>query len=179
MKSNSQLSGFVATCLCTLLLTIGITGCSTVTPYSLDLVAERVASGRLTKETALSIMRAKAKAERDYADADGFALDEEGFSAVKTTHSTETKWRDGKTVEVKVTNTSTRNVPWGAIADIYPYRRQYQYLLGDSYKVRIEYLSTTVDHGGRTDHTRYMEFNCKTYEDLLDVVAALRVLSES
>ena len=153
-------------------------GCSTVTPYNLQLAEQSAQFGKITPADAVQILKTKMWVSGEIADYRTFIFDEEGFSYQKTTEETETEWKKGKPVETKHTLTMTYNVPWSAITEIMPYREEYKIgIFGEAFRARLDYSMTTVKYGARTKETEHVELTCKTQEDLADVVAALRALT--
>ena len=156
-----------------------LAGCSTVTPYNLQLAEQSAQFGKITPADAVQILKSKMRVSGEIADYGTFVFDEEGFSYKKTTEETETEWKKRKPVETKSTVTTTYNVPWSAITDIMPYGEKYDIgFLGEAFRVRLDYSMTTVKSGTRTKEKEQVELTCKSLEDLADVVAALRVLTK-
>ena len=162
-------------CGCLLLL---ISACSTVTPYSGDISDERLAAQAMTPAEAVAVIQSKVKVPGDYADYDGFALDDQGFSTVKTSERTETKWKDGKAIKVNVTSTRTRNVSWSSIEITTSYLRQYSMIFKDAHVVHMSYNISSAKNGQRRRNQEDIEFSCSSYEDLIEVIAAVRTLGE-
>ena len=153
-------------------------GCSTITSYSPDIASESPVYGTMTKDEAVDIVKKKGRVSGDVADYRSFLTDENGFSYIKTTEKTETKWKKGKPVgETKKTNTLTHNVPWNAVTDIDPYLQQYDFLLGDAYRMRLRFNMAEGRYGQRSRTTENFDMSCKTYEDLVDLTAAIRLLT--
>ena len=155
-----------------------LTGCSTVTPYNLQLAEQSPQFGQITPAGAVEILKTKMSVSGEIADYRTFLVDEEGFSYQKTTEKTETEWKKNKPVETKSTETLSRDVPWSAITEIMPYHEKYDIgFLGEAFRVRLDFNMTTVKYGSRTKEKEQVELTCKSLEDLADVVAALRVLT--
>lgn len=162
-----------------LLLAAGLlAGCSTITTYPLDIASESPVSGTMTEAEAVQIIKTRVRVSGEIADYRSFLVDERGFSYTKTSEKTKTEWKKDKPNRVKSTHTLTRNVPWNAVVDLDPYLEQYDMVLGDAYRVRMRFNITEVQYGQRTRSKETFEMSCKCYEDLVDVVAALRFLTE-
>ncbi|MBU0677103.1 MAG: hypothetical protein KJ626_03225 [Verrucomicrobia bacterium] len=160
-----------------LLATGLLSACSTVTPYTLDIAADSTYAGKLSAAEAVSIVK-KARVSGEDADARSFVVDEEGFSYVKTSEETRTEWKDKKPVEKKSTLTLTRNVPWGAVTRLSPYLQQYKAVLPDAYRLELEFSTKTVKNSSRVSEKHDISIYCKNYDELVDLVAALRVLTD-
>jgi len=169
----------IVICLACMLVSIVLAGCSTVTPYSLDVAKESSQFGMLNKPDAAHIIKNRTSVSGETADYRSFLVDDEGFSYTKTTEETKTEWENGKSKERKFTNTLTRNVPWSAITDIKPYMEEYKAPFHHiRYRVELNFNIVTVKYGSRMKEREDFVLNCKSYEDLVDVVAALKTLTD-
>ncbi len=158
--------------------TLLLAGCSTITPYTADIAKESPQFGSLTKAEAAQIIKKQADVSGETADYGSFIVDEEGFSFKKTTEEEKTEWKDGKPVSRKYTSWIERNVPWDAITKMTPYMEEYKAPFHHiRYRVGLDYQITTVKFSSRTKESEEIILNCKTYESLVDVTAALKVLT--
>jgi hypothetical protein len=155
-----------------------LAGCSTITPYTKDIAKESPQFATLTKADAVQIIKSQTGVSGETADYGSFILDEEGFSFKKTTEEEKTEWKDGKPVSRKYTSWIERNVPWDAIKELTPYMEEYKAPFHHiRYRVRLDYQITTVKFSSRTKENEELVLNCKTYESLVDVTAALKMLT--
>ena len=155
-----------------------LTGCSTVTPYTMDVAKRSALFGKLTPQQAADVIRAKASIGGSDADSGTFVADQEGFSYTKTTQETKTEWQGRKPVEKKYTSTLTRNIPWNAIASLEAFREEYEIkLLGTFHRVHVTFDTIAVVDSKRVRERHDLTFTCRTSDDLADVLAALRVLT--
>jgi hypothetical protein len=162
-----------------LLVATGFAGCSTVTPYSADIAKESPQFGKITKADAASVIKSQASVSGEIADYGSFIVDEEGFSFKKTTEEEKTEWKGGKPVTSKYTITTTQNVSWSSIAEIAPYMEEYKAPFHHiRYRARLDYNTITVKDSSRVKEKEDIVLNCKTYEALVDVMAALKTLTE-
>lgn len=158
--------------------TLLLAGCSTITPYTADIAKESPQFGSLTKAEAAQIIKKQADVSGETADYGSFIVDEEGFSFKKTTEEEKTEWKDGKPVSRKYTSWIERNVPWDAITKMTPYMEEYKAPFHHiRYRVGLDYQITTVKFSSRTKESEEIILNCKTYESLVDVTAALKTLT--
>ena len=177
---NSKLF-FKASALSAPLLAVAafLVACSTITPYTLDLAEESQRFGTLSPAEAVDIVKTKTRISGEVADYRSFLVDEEGFSYTKTSKKTRTDWKKGKAIRKNVTHTETRHVPWKAVAEIEPYYEEYKVrLFGSAYRVRLRFSVTTVRYSQRVKEQETFAMSCKTREDLADVMAALRKLTD-
>ncbi len=155
-----------------------LTGCSTITPYSKDIAKESSRFGALTKSEAAGIVKSHADVSGEIADYGSFLVDEEGFSFKKTTEEEKTEWKGNEPNTFKVTSWVTRNVPWTAITEITPYMEEYKAPFHHiRYRVRLDYSTSSLTGAGRVRESEDIVLNCKTYEVLVDVTAALKTLT--
>lgn len=161
-----------------LFLMVLLAGCATRTPYSLDIARESKLYGKMTKAQAVTVVKDLASVSGEYADYRSFLLDEKGFSYTKTTKGTRTEWEGKKPVKKEYTHTLTRNVPWSAISKIQPLFQQHD-VFGDQYIVRLDFKVMQVDHSTRREVRADLELMAKSYADLTDLTAALKVLAGS
>jgi len=162
-----------------LLVVLGVAGCSTITPYSADLAKESPQFGTITKADAASIIKSQASVSGEIADYGSFIVDEEGFSFKKTTEEEETEWKKGKPVTTKSTVTTSQNVSWSSITEMAPYMEEYKAPFHHiRYRVRLDYNTITVKDSSRVKEREEIVLNCKTYETLVDVMAALKTLTD-
>jgi hypothetical protein len=153
-----------------------LTGCVTVTPLTPDIAKESAFYGKLTPASAVELIRAKTSVSGEYADYNTFLLDEKGFSYAKTRRETRTKFVDGKPIKTDYTLTNTRNVPWGAVNGILPFLGKSQ--LGESYIVQLDFDVMTIQYARRVSSRLKIELRCRNYQNMTDVVAALRLLTK-
>jgi hypothetical protein len=162
-----------------LLMVMGVAGCSTVTPYNTDIAKESSQFGVITKPDAAQIIKSQASVSGEIADYGSFIVDEEGFSFKKTTEEEKTEWKGGKPVTSKYTITTTQNVSWSSITEIAPYMEEYKAPFHHiRYRVRLYYNTITVKDSSRVKEKEDIVLNCKTYEVLVDVTAALKTLTD-
>ncbi len=151
--------------------------CSTVTPYT-GAVAERSPYyGNLSKADAVNVIRSQARPASGMTDYGSFALDEEGFSFKRTTNTTKTEYRDGRSVQVTSTVWMVRSVPWTAITRTSAYFRDYQYVFTDEYIIELRYNHRDFDGSQRIAREEEFRFECKTESDLVDTMAAIKTLT--
>jgi hypothetical protein len=159
-----------------LLIVILLTGCATRTHYSLDIAKESSHYKGMTKAQAVGIIKANASVSGEYADYRSFIIDETGFSYKKTTKGTRTEWVDKKAIKKQYTNTLTRNVPWSAVYTMTPFLQQSD-VFGDGYIVWVGFKVTEVKYYTRRKVNTDIELKAKSYKDLTDIVAALKLLT--
>jgi hypothetical protein len=162
-----------------LLVATGFAGCSTVTPYSADIAKESSQFGVITKPDAAQIIKSQTSVSGETADYGSFIVDDEGFSFEKTTEEEKTEWKGNKPVTTKYTVTSSQNVSWKSIKEIVPYMEEYKAPFHQiRYRVRLDYDTISVKNSCRVKEQENIILNCKTYEKLVDVVAALKTLTD-
>lgn len=171
-----------------ILIVLFISACSTITPYQLDIANESKSYKTLSKVDAVNLIKelmsqsfreGKARISTRYADSGYFYIDDEGFSFQKTTKGERTVWKDFKTpVKQKYTNVATYNVPWKSITEIKPYLETYDAaILGEAYRVTIDFQTSRIMGSARMPEGHEFGFNCDNYQVLIDLTAALRVLT--
>lgn len=155
-----------------------LAGCSTVTPYTAEIAKESPHFGALTPAAAAQIIKTQTSVSGEIADYRSFFADEEGFGYTKTTESEQTEWKGNKPVKVKSTSTITRNIPWSAITRTTPYMEEYKAPFPHvRYRAQLDYDISSIKNASRVHEKEDIIFNCKTYEALTDVMAALQVLT--
>ncbi len=159
-----------------LILVVFQAACSARTPYSLDIAKESSHYSGMTKAQAVDIIESKARVSGEYADYRSFIVDDKGFSYIKTTKKKKTEWQGKKSVQKEYTNTLTRNVPWSAVRQILPFF-QHNDVFGDDYIAWLSFKVTKVEYSSRREVNADFELKAKSYEDLTDIVAALKVLT--
>jgi hypothetical protein len=158
---------------------MGVAGCSTITPYSVDIAKKSPQFGTITKADAAQIIKSQASVSGEIADYGSFIVDEEGFSFKKTSEEEKTEWKDRKPVTSKYTITTTQNVSWNSITAMTPYMEEYKAPLHHiRYRVRLDYETISVKDSSRVREKEAVILNCKTEEVLADVVAALKTLTD-
>jgi hypothetical protein len=161
------------------LIALLLAGCSTVTPYSKEIAKESPRFGTLTKADAAGIIKSQADVSGEIADYGSFIADEEGFSFKKTSEEEKTEWKGNKPVTSKYTSWIERDVPWSSITEISPYMEEYKVPFHHiRYRVRLDYNITTVKNSSRTKERADIVLNCKTYQALVDITAALKMLTD-
>ena len=162
-----------------LLVAMGVAGCSTVTPYSTDISKESPQFGVLAKPDAAEIIKSQTSVSGETADYGSFIVDDDGFSFEKTTEEEKTEWKGNKPVTTKYTVTSSQNVSWKSIKEIVPYMEEYKAPFHQiRYRVRLDYDTISVKNSCRVKEQENIILNCKTYEKLVEVVAALKTLTD-
>lgn len=155
-----------------------LAGCSTVTPYTAEIAKESQHFGALTPAAAAQIIKSQTSVSGEIADYRSFFADEEGFGYTKTSESERTEWKGNKPIKIKSTNVLTRNVPWTAITQTSPYMEEYKAPFPHvRYRARLDYNVSSIKNASRVRESEDIIFNCKTYEALTDVMAALQVLT--
>ena len=155
-----------------------LAGCSTITPYTKDIAKESPQFATLTKADAAQIIKKQTDVSGETADYGSFFVDEEGFNFKKTTQEEKTEWKGNKPVPVKYTQWVEHNVPWDAITELTPYMEEYKIPFHHvRYRVRLDYTESSVEDGARVKERADIVLNCKTYESLVDVTAALKTLT--
>ncbi len=161
-----------------LVMAMGLAGCSTVTPYSKDIAKESPRFGALTRAEAAQIIRSQADVSGEIADYGSFVVDEEGFSFRKTTEEEKTEWKGKKPTTRKWTSTTTRNIPWDAITEISPYMEEYKAPFHHiRYRIELDFETIALENGSRVREREDLVLNCRSYQALVDVTAALKVLT--
>ncbi len=151
--------------------------CSTVTPYT-GAAAERSPQfGKLTKGDAVNVIRSQSRPASGMTDYGSFAVDEEGFGFKRTTHQTESQYRDGRMVTVTSTVWSVRNVPWTSVKRANAYLRDYDYIFTDEYIIELTYSYSDFDGSRRITSDEEFRFECRTEPDMLDTWAAIKALT--
>jgi len=69
-----------------------VTGCSTITPYTLDISQQSPYFGKITAVQAVGIVQTQMKVREGQANYGPFVVDEEGFGYKKTTEEIKTEW---------------------------------------------------------------------------------------
>lgn len=160
------------------LVAAALAGCSTVTPFSPEIAKESPQFGALTKADAAHIIKSQASVSGEIADYGSFLIDEEGFSFTKTTEEETTEWKKDKPVKFKSTSTITHNVPWTSLTGMTPYMEEYEAPFHHvRHRVRLDFSTITVEYSSRIRENADIVLNCKTYEALVEVMAALKTLT--
>jgi len=146
-----------------------VAGCVSKTSLSLDIAHESSFYGNMNRSQALEIVRTKARIGGSDADYGSLGLDMDGFSYQKTTKKTKSKKRTSK-------STRTTSVPWEAVSKMTPQMLESD-AFGQSFRLKVGFTVNTVKYSARVKEDRTLNLQARSYEDLVDLVAAIKLLS--
>lgn len=163
-----------------IIIFVFVIGCVSKTSLSPDIAKESSLYGNLSRSQALEIVRTKARIGGSDADYGSLGLDMDGFSYQKTTKKTITeplrKHKGGKPIKRTSKSTRTTSVPWEAISKMTPQMLESE-AFGQSFRLKVGFTVNTVKYSARVKEDRTLDLKARSYEDLVDLVAAIKLLS--